>query len=150
MIGIKDLLLNILFLLVPIFVYQTFWGDKAESVSITPRHRSVIAVLSSISLILCMTFPVTYIPGYLLDLRLVPLLLAILYGGYGVGLIVTVSMFAYRIYIGGADPGFYYMLATFPVIILAAFYFVSRFGRYGRKGKTTLISLLILPQLIGT
>lgn len=148
--GIKDLLLNILFLLVPIFTYQTFWGDKMETVSPTPRHRGVFAVLSSISTILCMTFPVYNIPGFVLDLRLIPMLFAFLYGGYRVGVITTLVMFAYRIYIGGFNSGFFYMLWSFPLQIIVVCFFVSRFRTYSRKGKMTALTFLTLPQLIGT
>ncbi|HEU4964140.1 MAG TPA: ATP-binding protein [Bacilli bacterium] len=147
MYGFKDLLLNLLFLLLPIFLYQTFWLDRNPNQS-PRRNRVAICFLSLVGVSLCMTFPVSTIPGFVLDLRLVPLILGVLYGGYGTGVIVVLYTFLYRYLLGGVGTGFWLMMISFPLMLGAAFWLSKRFNTYSRKRKTLIATLLALPALI--
>lgn len=51
--------------------------------------------------ILCMVMPIQLKSGYFLDLRLVPLAICLLYGGYGAGGIAAALLLAFRLYLGG-------------------------------------------------
>lgn len=129
--GLNELLLNIFIIILSILIYF--------SIRIQPKYTKLIFVLlSTIALILCMTFPFSFLAGYKYDLRTIPLVLAILYGGYGMGAMVTVAMFAYRYYLGG--PGFLLTLYTFPLIIILAFCLYSRFHTSERIYKMLMAS----------
>jgi two-component system sporulation sensor kinase B len=65
----------------------------------------VLAVLCGISIIICMTFPVSIHNGYVLDFRFIPLIIAFIYGGFRVGFILSIVLITYRFIIGGI--GFY-------------------------------------------
>lgn len=136
--GVKDLLLNVLLIIVPVYLYQSLCLDRAERLPI--RNRRLIFLLGAVSILLCMTFPVYIMPGYIYDLRLVPLLMASLYGGYRVGLLLFAMLAVYRYFLGG--HGFTVMMITYPVFLAVAFYFFSRFRSYTRKLRTWIAVLL--------
>jgi two-component system, sporulation sensor kinase B len=133
----KDLLLNVLIVLLPIFIYQTFWIDKAAtqiSVSGTSfRNRLMISVFSTLSVLTCMSFPVDVVPGFLFDLRLVPLVVGILYGGLWGGLPMILVFALYRFSIGGV--GALYMVLSFSPMFLLAFALLPRYPHWSRRKK---------------
>ncbi|MFD2171818.1 ATP-binding protein [Tumebacillus lipolyticus] len=146
--GIQELLLNLLFILLPIFVYQTFWGDKETEMP--KRNLIAIGFLAVSSTLLCMTFPVTLVPGFSLDLRLVPLLLGTLYGGWRVSLFVLLSLFSYRIFQGSLGIGFLLMMLYLPPIIAVAVASERRYFQLSRLGKTMFAMSLCMLMLIPT
>jgi two-component system sporulation sensor kinase B len=143
---IHELLLNILFVLLPIFLYQSFWDDRLSLLH-SSRNRKTVFLLSAVSVMLCMTFPVFIMPGYRYDLRLVPVVLCILYGGYGVGLALIALVYLYRLYLGG--EGFFIMALTYPLLMGLTFYHVPRFALYSKTTKAWVaISLIGLQSLV--
>ncbi|ARU61595.1 hypothetical protein CBW65_11670 [Tumebacillus avium] len=149
MAGIQEVLLNLLFILLPIFIYQNFWVDKLGTAM--PRRNGVaIGSLSIASVLLCMTFPVSIIPGYVLDLRLVPMLIGILYGGWRVGIFLIIALFGYRVLIGSLGIGFLLMTISFPVVIALAILSAKRYLLIGRRPKIIFTILLLLVLLIPT
>ncbi|MED4582281.1 ATP-binding protein [Brevibacillus choshinensis] len=108
---IEILLLNTLIILVSTFFYQFFWLDKRR----TPAtNHLLISFLSSVTLVLCLTFPFRSQSGYIYDLRIIPLLISFFYGGYRSFLVVSAVYLAYRFYLGGV--GFY--SSTFIFILM--------------------------------
>ena len=87
-----------------------------------------------------MTFPFSFLSGYKYDLRTIPLVLGILYGGWQAGVFVCLVMFLYRFYLGG--PGFLLTVYTFPLIIILSFYFASKFQGSNRKYKILVATSL--------
>ncbi|MCI2254141.1 hypothetical protein L2D08_07170 [Domibacillus sp. PGB-M46] len=79
---IKDLLINFLFVLIPVFFMQMLY-----LVSCLYRFKKVKAswfvVFPVMSFVLCMLFPFSFGDGFNFDLRRVPFLLGILYGEPG-------------------------------------------------------------------
>ncbi|TCP55699.1 two-component system sporulation sensor kinase B [Tumebacillus sp. BK434] len=136
----KDLMLNMLIILLPIFVYQTFWIDKASLPMVSSRNRSAISLLAAIAALCCMMFPVHPYPGYVLDLRLVPLLIGILYGGFRAALMIIAGVYLYSWHLG--VPGFLVMAMTYPPAIITAFLLAARFRLWERRRKLTTASLL--------
>jgi two-component system sporulation sensor kinase B len=108
--------------------------------------RLTNAVLLSISVILCMSFPFILFPGQIYDMRIVILLLAILYGGYRVGGFVTAVTFLYRYFLGGF--GFIQMAITFPPILAIAFYLIPRFRNYSRLKKIIVSASLDIAIVV--
>jgi two-component system, sporulation sensor kinase B len=115
---IKDFLLQLTFMLIPIFIYYTFITERVEN----DKNRKVImTILWGISIIVCMSFPVVFGQNARLELRIIPLLLGTLYGGFLQGIFLSVLIILYRLYFG-VDLGFYNtvaaLLLTLPVILL--------------------------------
>jgi two-component system sporulation sensor kinase B len=95
MVGYDYLILNFLFILVSVFAFFSFGLYKSKMKSY------VFAAICSIDVLFCMTFPFTIIPGFMFDLRIVPFLLSILYGGVGSGFLVAIVLITYRYFLGG-------------------------------------------------
>jgi two-component system, sporulation sensor kinase B len=122
---IKDFLLQLTFMLIPIFIYYTFITERVEN----DKNRKVImTILWGISIIACMSFPVVFGQNARLELRIIPLLLGTLYGGFLPGIFLSVLIILYRLYFG-VDLGFYNtvaaLLLTLPVILLIQKKFAS-------------------------
>ncbi|MFB9326202.1 ATP-binding protein [Paenibacillus aurantiacus] len=94
---IKDFLLQIALIAMPVFGHQMPWEKN---------KKAIMTVLWGIALVACMTFPVNYGMQFRLDIRIIPLLLGYLYGGAGTGLALTVLLLLFRLYLG-VDIGFY-------------------------------------------
>lgn len=137
---LKDVLLQLFFIIAPIFLFHSFWLD-----SYNPARRKhvpyLIALSSSVSVLFCMTFPLQTDGGLLHDLRSIPIFLAILYGGYLPGLIVSLVMLAYRYYLGG-DDGFYTTLIAFPLYAALPFFLVKRWYSFSRNKKIIMFLLI--------
>ncbi|WP_304511132.1 LytS/YhcK type 5TM receptor domain-containing protein, partial [Aneurinibacillus tyrosinisolvens] len=142
MFGVKDFLLNMLFIILVIFAYQIFWADKIKGMEKKEKEQNkyIIIVLCGIAIILCMTFPVLYAAGYNYDLRKIPLLIGIFYGGYTAGIFLTVVIIVYRFFLGG--DGVINTIVIYPVLTCIAFAFLPRFKRYTLKQKFFLPSIL--------
>lgn len=140
--GTEELLLNILIMVLSILIYF--------SIRLNPKYSKVtVAILSTATLMLCMSFPFSVITGYKYDLRVIPLLIGILYGGYRVGIVVGLTMIAYRYFLGG--PGFILTLYSYPPVMLIAFCLIPQFREMARKFKYLLGSgLSLLWALICT
>ncbi|RKD25067.1 hypothetical protein BEP19_04395 [Ammoniphilus oxalaticus] len=129
--GLSELLINILIIVSSILVYFHFSSDEKYA-------RLRFAVLATMTILLCMSFPFSFIAGYKYDLRTIPLVIGILYGGWQTSALVCLVMFLYRFYLGG--PGFLLTVYSFPAVILLAFVFKGHFNQGGRLLKIMLAS----------
>lgn len=112
-------LLQIFCILFPMVIYQSFFQKKI----IRKIHQKVIlCILCGISIIICMTFPVSIHNDYILDFRFIPLIIAFIYGGYRVGFILSLLLLTYRFMIGGI--GFYLGGLVMTTILVVAFQFI--------------------------
>lgn len=114
---IKDFLLQLTSMVIPIFIYFTFITERIRS----DKHRNIImSLLWGISIIFCMSFPVSFGQNARLELRIIPLLLGTLYGGYWPGIFLSALIIFYRIS-NGISIGFYntffVLLLSLPVIL---------------------------------
>lgn len=79
-----------------------------------------MSILWGISILFCMSFPVSFGQNARLELRIIPLLLGTLYGGFWPGIFLSVLIILYRLY-SGISIGFYntflVLLFTLPVIL---------------------------------
>ncbi len=133
--GTEQLLLNILIIVLSILIYFSIGSQY--------KYRKVlIALLPGTAMLLCMTFPFNVLGGYKYDLRVIPLLLGILYGGYASGILLSTVMIGYRYYLGG--PGFILTLYSFPPVILLAFALLTSFNRMHSKTRYLVGSGLAL------
>lgn len=77
---VKDFLLQAVLITIPMLGLQ---------LPLDKKKKALMALLWGMALIICMYFPVYYGLDYRLDLRVIPLLLGFLYGGYAVGGFLT-------------------------------------------------------------
>jgi len=112
---IKEIILEILFALIPFVLFHIHYHGKAQNYS-----RSFILVSGSFCLILGMTFASHVTDGIFFDLRYIIMYFGLVYGGLRVGIILFLEFSLYRIYLGG--EGVYAALAigayTFAISIL--------------------------------
>ncbi|CAH2714567.1 Sensor histidine kinase RcsC [Neobacillus rhizosphaerae] len=136
--GTPTLLINAFIIILCIFFYQIFWLDKDGKEA---RNDVLISFLASIAIVLCMTFPFKFNSGYIYDLRLIPILLAVLYGGFRSFIFITFVFVSYRFYLGGNGvfPAvIVYFMAT--SITMLSQYFLSD---YFKKRKILFSTLLL-------
>jgi two-component system, sporulation sensor kinase B len=114
---IKDFLLQLTFMLIPIFIYYTFITERVKN---NKNRKVTMTILWGISIIACMSFPVVFGQNARLELRIIPLLLGTLYGGFLPGIFLSVLIIFYRLSFG-MDIGFYntvlVLLLSLPVIV---------------------------------
>jgi two-component system sporulation sensor kinase B len=93
---IESLLLNFLFLLFPVLIFLIFFENRTHF-----YNKSILIFLSSISMILCMAFPIKLEIGFIFDLRYIPFIIVALFGGYKAALPLYIVLNVFRFYIGG-------------------------------------------------
>jgi two-component system, sporulation sensor kinase B len=138
---IKELLLNVFFVIFPLFVYQMFWIDKKRNY---PKwDRVVIFLFPLSSILLCMSFPITFSSSFHFDLRQIPFILGCLYGGYplGFGLLIGISSYPFLLY----GQGVYINFLVICLICLVVPLLKSKFSSSSLRKKTmTTVGISIL------
>ena len=139
---IKDLLVNTLFIIVPIFLYHIFWADQEKG---TLQKNTIVITLAVISMVLCMRFPVELSDDFIFDLRQIPFILSLLYYGYRVGALLLLVSIVYRFWIGG--NGIYVVVISHVFIFLIVPLLKSTYQKLEVKKKaafTTFLSMVTL------
>nr|MDF9458272.1 ATP-binding protein [Bacillus pumilus] len=128
----KDFLLHVSFILFPIFLYHALWLSR------TPAHfpktnKLLITVFASISSALCIIYPVGSILDLQTGLQSIPLVLAILYGGYTAGIIAILisSMVKFVMYGSFLWVG----LIVVPIYFFIPFLFYRKWRQYSKLKK---------------
>lgn len=141
MTEVKDLLLQVLLIIVPIFIFHMFYAEKMKYVD--QRKKSwFYTLLNGIAIILCMSFPVDIGAESRFDLKGIPLLIGVLYGGYETATILSLIIIGYRYYLG-VEVGFYHTVISllFIVPVFMAFYRLYQQGdRTTRRNCTVALS----------
>jgi two-component system, sporulation sensor kinase B len=143
-------LFQILIILFPMLLFQSYFRKKLRS---THQRNWVLGILCGISILLCMSAPVSINNGYILDFRYIPLLLAFLYGGYRMGLILSLMILGYRLYIIGFE-GLYFVLFVKAYLLTILYFTLHRYRNFSYKGKVLyslgLLSMTLIIFAIGT
>jgi two-component system, sporulation sensor kinase B len=95
---LKDFLLNLFFILLPIFVIPLWMEERNISEKI---KRHILTASAAIAIIFCITFPVNFDSEYLFDLRQIPFWLGGLYGGPLASVFLCIVTVGYRSLFGG-------------------------------------------------
>ena len=124
-------LLQIFCILFPMVIYQSFFQKKIMKKG---HQKIILSILCGISIIICMTFPVSINRDYILDFRFIPLIIAFIYGGYRVGFLLSLLLITYRFFIGGT--GFYLGGLSMTAFFLVVFQFIlPRSEKWNPKWK---------------
>lgn len=138
----KDLLINFLFILLPLFLLQMFYLLKFVY-RIDKMKDILFTVLSMVSILLCMLFPFSLGDGLNWDLRRIPFIIGILYGGPRNGVVLLVFLLIIRFLIGGETQGIYLSFITFTIMSLILSY-ISRFYLKMSLGKKLWMTGLLV------
>lgn len=137
---LETLLINILFLILPILLIVVFF-NKQEN------HLSLLHVFYAISMMLCMFFPFHMEIGFIFDLRYVPFIIVALYGGYRGVLPLYILLNAYRFIIGG--DGFWQSFLTSTAVFIIVPLIGNRFYRFNSKHRiVTGISISLILMIV--
>ncbi len=145
MLIIKDILLQLLFVIVPVLLYRNVWLGRSTSNKMSVKSSMVI-VCSSISVIFAMSFPVQLSNGMEYDLRSIPIIITILYAGYIPGILTILVMLVVRIVLGG--DGVQMTILETMVYVIIPFLLVNRWYGYSLRKKLAVVLLIgCLKQL---
>ncbi|KIL45293.1 ATP-binding protein [Jeotgalibacillus soli] len=111
----KDLLVNFLFIILPLLLVQTFSLLKYKY-RIEELKKWIFLIVPAISIILCMLFPIAIDDQYIWDLRAIPFIIGGLYGGYKLGGILLAIILVVRFLLGG--DGFYVIVFSYSILFL--------------------------------
>jgi two-component system, sporulation sensor kinase B len=136
---IKDLLLQLALIAIPIFTYHTFFTGSLKN---DKNKKLVIPALWGLSIIICMSFPATYGVGRHFDIRIIPLLLGTLYGGIRTGIFLAALVILYYSLYFGVDLGFYTTILALICTIPVIFFFQGSFERAKKETRVKIAVLL--------
>lgn len=106
-------ILNLSSVFLLFFIYIKYLETKTNNLS----NRIFITIIASLSIILCMSFPLHGPQGELYDLRFIPFFIGTIYGGRRVGLVLLAVILLFRLMFG--FDGFVSALIQFSI-----FYFI--------------------------
>jgi len=145
MAGMIHLIYNTVVVILFIFILRLYKNDNHH----TSKWKSqlLIGVISSVTIVLCMSSPFQIVPGYIFDLRTIPFLVGILYGGYLGGGLSALTLYLYRFYIGGG--GVWNVWIVYSFILVLAFLIIPFYEEGKRaKKKWTLTSLALITATL--
>ncbi|CEG25564.1 ATP-binding protein [Bacillus sp. B-jedd] len=129
----EKLLLHVLIILAPVLLYSLLPENKRQE-----KNSLIFGLLQGGAAFLCIVFSYQF-EGFYWDLRYVPFVLAILYGGPGAGLVVSLVILVTRTLMGGEAVIYSYftVLATVGFTILW-------YGKFWSYSSSKRIKLAIL------
>lgn len=133
---IKDFLLQLTFMVIPIFIYFTFITERVKS---DKNKKVIMSILWGITIIFCMSFPVSFGQNARLELRIIPLLLGTLYCGIWPGIFLSALIILYRLYFG-ISLGFYNTVLVLILALPVILFFQKSFAR-SKKDKRVKIAV---------
>ncbi|UCZ52969.1 ATP-binding protein [Bacillus shivajii] len=138
--DIDALLLNFLFILLPIFLTYMVFSLKPD----LHRHlkTTIITIFSSLSIIMCMNYSIQLVEGFYYDLRVLPFTLTLLYAGHRVGFFVLIITAVYRFSIGG--DGFVVTVILFLALFAGTALLVKKFEQSSLKGRLFIPPFIIV------
>ena len=124
----ETLLLNFLFLLVPVIVFLVFFENRPYA-----YQGKILVLLSAVSMSLCISMPIQLSIGFIVDLRYIPFLIVALYGGYRNVFLLYIILNLYRFYVGGEGTMQSFLFSTTVMVIVP--YYSAKFLKLSSKGR---------------
>ncbi|ALC89317.1 hypothetical protein AM500_05590 [Bacillus sp. FJAT-18017] len=139
-----NLLINLLVILLGIIIHQIWRESNPNS---RYAHKRSILLVSSIIMIICMSFSIYQIAGVQYDLRRIPFWFGILYGGPLTGFILTILGIIVRLIQGG--PGVFISISIFIILFVLTVFLSPFYFRLSSKLKIVMgVAVNILFSLI--
>ncbi|WP_108670134.1 sensor histidine kinase [Peribacillus acanthi] len=134
---VGPVLFHILVVLFPILIYHLYFSET--KIRRKKPYSKLIIILLMI-LMLTMSFPVEYAKGFMYDFRVIPIIIAFVYGGTMPGLLLIVVLLVFRFSIGG--PGFYVTLLNYSIITVILSFVVRKYDKVQVATKVRIVSLV--------
>ncbi|KPB03145.1 histidine kinase dimerization/phospho-acceptor domain-containing protein [Bacillus sp. CHD6a] len=137
---LKDILLQLFFLIVPLLLYYVLVHKGYRKPSEFRRQLAVF-FYCTISALLCSTFPIHVASDTTLYLSGIPVIMAILYGGYMAGILTVTALFIYPLFF---PTPLNYLHAYFliPFLAVVPFLVQTKWRVYSNSLKYLLISTI--------
>ncbi|MBB6446665.1 ATP-binding protein [Bacillus benzoevorans] len=138
----NEILINVLILLVVLLITQHLLEVYPKKLSC--RHVSIYTFFAGlVAIFFCMTFPFTVNEGFNVDIRIVPFIIAGLYGGpiASVGLYLFIVFYRYLL---GIDMGFWGTIINYGLIPFWTLLFYKKFTHSGKSAKLLIASGFVL------
>jgi two-component system, sporulation sensor kinase B len=136
---IKDLLFNLLIILIVMLSFQLLFASRLQSLFLRNREY-IIAGISIITASLCLVCSIKMNSSFIFDLRWIPFLLGGLYGGPRVILALLIFVIFIRIPLGGIGAA--YNILTGLIAGFIVYKLHPYFIRMDTRGKLLTVSLL--------
>ncbi len=139
---LQTFLINILFITLPVLLFVVFLDNKKRK-----EYIYFFILSSSISMILCMIYPIRLELGFTVDLRYIPFFTLALYGGYKKLFPLYIILNIVRFFVGGEGivQSFIYSTVAFAIVPLM----YKRFINYSPKKRIfTGILMVLINDLI--
>jgi two-component system, sporulation sensor kinase B len=137
-------LLQMVCILFPMLLYQSFFRQKFGQKRI---QKQILGVLCGLSIIICMTFPLSFANGFVLDFRFIPFIISFFYGGYSTGFVLTALIMIYRLLIGGT--GMYLEGLGIPFFSLIIFAIIlPRYDKWAPKKQISFTYLCLTLSIL--
>lgn len=140
----KDILLNVLFILLVMFVTQHLLEWKGKKVS-NKEKLIFIFFASLISIGFCMLFSISINDQYRYDLRAIPFIIGSLYGGPVVGVGLFLATMIFRLFIG-INLGFLGAFLNLGLLTIIVCLFYKSFTNVGLKKRIGILTLIVLSH----
>ncbi|GAA0480522.1 sporulation sensor histidine kinase KinB [Salinibacillus aidingensis] len=141
---LPHLLNNVLFIVFPVLFYFIFLNE--EDTARQTRTFSKFAIFLLIALCLTMFFPAEYSDAFIYDLRIVPILMAILYGSRLSGLSLILVMLFYTLLFQHSE--FYVYLGNYTVAFILLLWIKPRYIKADRFKRFIIVTLFYLAIAI--
>lgn len=135
---IAFVILNLSSVFLLFFIYIKYIEMKAKKIS----NKVFIAIVATVSIILCMTFPLHGPNGELYDMRVIPLFIGTIYGGRRVGLVLLSVILSFRLLI--SYDNYFIVLIQYSVFYGILLFLVPLFSRPNEIKRKTHVAVAIL------
>ncbi|OAH59612.1 MULTISPECIES: sensor histidine kinase [Bacillaceae] len=134
--NLQTFLLNIFLVYFCFSIYFKFIERKANTLT----NELIIALVSGISIVLCMIFPITLPTGYSLDFLQIPFIIGALYGGRRVTVFLTFILVTYRLFLNTPDTDT--TLIIYCLLLISLWWIIPTFNKTVTMRKKVYLALL--------
>lgn len=144
MAGIQQFVINMIIVLCSVLLIGWYRSVRIE---VEIKRNLLIGIICSVTIVLCMFFSFQVLPGYLFDLRAIPLLIGIFYGGFLGGTLSALSLYVFRFYLGG--DGVWNVLIVYTIITVLTFLMVPTYSEMNQvKKRLTSTSISLMTAIL--
>ncbi|MFE7061700.1 ATP-binding protein [Sutcliffiella sp. NPDC057660] len=136
--NIGHVLYHVLIILFPILFYHQFLSKGITDFTKRINYEFLMVLL--IMLIFTMSFPIEVTNGDTYDQKIIPIILAFMYGGWILGITLLLAMLGYLFILD--EPGFLIMVVNYAIVAVLLSIFSMWFQGLEKKIKILVVSIL--------
>ncbi|WP_110927300.1 ATP-binding protein [Bacillus massiliglaciei] len=132
---IAEMLFQLLLVLVPILAYYFFINENMNR-----RNKVNLTLILIFMLLMVMSFPIEYNTDYRYDFRVLPIMIAFIFGGFSSGITLVAVLFIIRLAFGG--DGIILSVICYTFLTVLFLLLKGRLNNAYKKKKIYLISII--------